>query len=779
MAKNQTPNTISSSVTAVDLAGGISNLAQSATKLDNALEKKLSDIIVSQNSILVANEILTVTSKGVEYSTEYLDSLLRSSKFSEKVKNISSLGDISSALEGIKGVNSVLSISADAFGVINAILVLNSENTTTSEKIAASLEITNKIAGNVTNTVTQIMVAQRIAAGMPITAPVIGLIVSSLSLAVSPLRFYNAAKKFDNSNKAQEAADKFKKYGYTGDELLANFYKEYGAVEVSTATVSTALGMASAGIGAAAAGSLVTAPVALIIGGFTGVISGIVESSKQYILENLATKYQKKILDWEANNPGNNYFDNGYDSRYSHLLEENIVFLNELAREMGTKSLAVITQQGWDPMLGELAAITREGSKISSGKVYAESIYDGNILKDAKDITMDVDKGTIILDSKSSSQTLTFLTPLMTSTSESRVRIQTGKNTWLTQLSLGNTNDWIVTDNGNTSTVADFSNIVQRIVFKNNNINNVTLTANMGSGDDTIYVGHGTSVINAGDGFDTVSYSRSSAEWTEIKAVNEKSGDYDVTRHVNSDVYYESISSQSVNIGKNTEHIEYRNVSVKKDTYDVKDKLRSVEQIIGTNGRDLFYGGEQIDYFYGGDEIDAIHGGKGNDFLYGGNDDDSIWGDDGNDFLIGGVGNDNLYGGQGNDFILYSKDEGHDHIYEDNGIFDLLNLEGIKSSDLCFYRSGNNLEMTVKNSIDKITFENWYYYESINTINDKNRTDMKIEAIRTSDGKIITYNRIDSLIASISTQSFNVSDVEESIIFDENLTNMFTATPVF
>ncbi|EPY9602855.1 hypothetical protein ACXH2K_004936 [Escherichia coli] len=69
------------------------------------------------------------------------------------------------------------------------------------------------------------------------------------------------------------------------------------------------------------------------------------------------------------------------------------------------------------------------------------------------------------MNSKSPSQALTFLTPLMTPTSESRIRVQTGKNSWLS-LSLGKTRDWEITDKGNTSTIADFSNVVQRIVFR-------------------------------------------------------------------------------------------------------------------------------------------------------------------------------------------------------------------------------------------------------------------------------------------------------------------------
>ena len=103
---------------------------------------------------------------------------------------------------------------------------------------------------------------------------------------------------------------------------------------------------------------------------------------------------------------------------------------------------------------------------------------------------------------------------------------------------------------------------------------------------------------------------------SQIEAVNGRPGDYDVKRGVNSDVYHEVISTQNNNVGKNTESIEYRDVLVAKGIYNVEDKLRSVEQIIGTNGRDMFKGGEHTDYFYGGEGQDVIYGNGGNDLLY-------------------------------------------------------------------------------------------------------------------------------------------------------------------
>ena len=524
MSTNESPSLVLNVASTTGLVGSMKDLALAARKLGISVEKS-SDLTIAKDAIAVAGGVLTVTSKGVAISAEYLDSLLKKhtttenittgdinnrvgqftsllltvqsvlstslagvnlnalvnsgntdsftiaksalnvasetlkmavssvgsiSKFAdsfsnlgEKLQGVSGLQSVSSVLQGIKGLDfktgtAVLSGVAGVLGGISAGMVLGSPPASTEQKAAAGVEMTSKILGNVAKTVTQIMVAQRLAAGLSVTAPVIGFIASSVSLAISPLAFYNVAKKFEYADEILKVAEKYKKYGYSGDELLANFNKEYGAVEASTTAVSTALGAVSAGLGAAAAGSVVAAPVALVIGTVAGVVAAILEASKQGMINNIANKYHQKIIEWQEIHPGQNYFEYGYDSRYAAFMEENLGKLNELAKDMGVKSLVTITQQGWDSMLGELAAVTRMGDNISSGKVYASILKDGKLSTDKKEVRLDDVEGSITLNSKSPSQALTFLTPLMTPTSESRIRVQTGKNSWLS-LSLGKT----------------------------------------------------------------------------------------------------------------------------------------------------------------------------------------------------------------------------------------------------------------------------------------------------------------------------------------------------
>ena len=233
--------------------------------------------------------------------------------------------------------------------------------------------------------------------------------------------------------------------------------------------------------------------------------------------------------------------------------------------------------------------------------------------------------------------------------------------------------------------------------------------------------------------------------------------------------------------GKNTESIEYRDVLVAKGIYNVEDKLRSVEQIIGTNGRDMFKGGEHTDYFYGGEGQDVIYGNGGNDLLYGGDGLDVIWGGDGDDLLSGGAGNDSLYGGEGNDVYLFSKGDGHDHIHEGKGTNDILFLNGIKAEALSFRRNtdGDNLELTVQGSTDAITFDNWFLYDRLKDNVISEHRDMKVESIITGDGLVISSKKIDALIEKMSEVGFKVSEVDKPQIIEEDIGKFFAVNPVF
>ena len=98
------------------------------------------------------------------------------------------------------------------------------------------------------------------------------------------------------------------------------------------------------------------------------------------------------------------------------------------------------------------------------------------------------------------------------------------------------------------------------------------------------------------------------------------------------------------------------------------------DDLIGTSGKDVIYGGIGLDTLsgdngsdniYGEDGDDDINGGSGNDKLYGGLGLDLLNGDDGNDHINGNEDDDVLNGGAGNDRLM--GDDGNDDLSGDDG----------------------------------------------------------------------------------------------------------------
>ena len=93
------------------------------------------------------------------------------------------------------------------------------------------------------------------------------------------------------------------------------------------------------------------------------------------------------------------------------------------------------------------------------------------------------------------------------------------------------------------------------------------------------------------------------------------------------------------------------------------DKLTSIENIIGSDHKDVLIGNAVKNQLDGGAGDDTLLGGLGNDILVGGAGDDMLFGGDGMDVLIGGGGSDILIGEGGMDlFHLEQDDDGTDTV---------------------------------------------------------------------------------------------------------------------
>jgi Ca2+-binding RTX toxin-like protein len=143
----------------------------------------------------------------------------------------------------------------------------------------------------------------------------------------------------------------------------------------------------------------------------------------------------------------------------------------------------------------------------------------------------------------------------------------------------------------------------------------------------------------------------------------------------------------------------------------------------GNDGADTMSGGDGADTLNGGAGADTLKGENGNDILNGGADADNLQGGAGNDTFDGGAGNDVLigsyydaywgtYNGAGNDTYLFGSGGGQDTIYDVDstaGNSDLLRFgSGIAADQLWFRQMGNNLEVSIIGTADKVTIANWY-----------------------------------------------------------------------
>jgi Ca2+-binding RTX toxin-like protein len=210
---------------------------------------------------------------------------------------------------------------------------------------------------------------------------------------------------------------------------------------------------------------------------------------------------------------------------------------------------------------------------------------------------------------------------------------------------------------------------------------------------------------------------------------------------------------------------------------DVIDGLGGADVITGLAGNDSLYGSGGDDQIDGGDGNDSLFGGTGNDQLFAGNGDDRLEGNDGadalygdagadtllggngDDLLYGGLGNDRLLGGLGNDTYRFFQGIGTDTVVETDSAnnLDIVSLLDKGSKDLWFKRTGNNLEISVLNSTDKVVVENWYL-----------STNNHIDAFYTgTDKRMLLDTNVDTLVSAMANYNsipLSMSDSMNALI---------------
>lgn len=734
---------------------------------------------LAKASIDLINEIIGNLSNSTQTIEAFSSQLAKLGSTISQAKGFSNIGNKLQNLNFSK-TNLGLEIITGLLSGISAGFALADKNASTGKKVAAGFELSNQVIGNVTKAISSYVLAQRVAAGLSTTGAVAALITSSIMLAISPLAFMNAADKFNHANALDEFAKQFRKFGYDGDHLLAEYQRGVGTIEASLTTISTALGAVSAGVSAAAVGSAVGAPIALLVAGVTGLISGILEASKQAMFESVANRLQGKILQWEKQNGGQNYFDKGYDSRYAAYLANNLKFLSELNKELEAERVIAITQQRWDNNIGELAGITKLGERIKSGKAYADAFEDGKKVEAGSNITLDAKTGIIDISNSNGKKTqaLHFTSPLLTAGTESRERLTNGKYSYINKLKFGRVKNWQVTD-GEASSKLDFSKVIQRVA-ETEGTDEIGLIVNAKAGNDDIFVGQGKMNIDGGDGHDRVFYSKDGGfgNITVDGTSATEAGSYTVNRKVaRGDIYHEVVKRQETKVGKRTETIEYRDYELRKVGYGYQstDNLKSVEEVIGSQFNDVFKGSKFNDIFHSGEGDDLLDGGTGDDRLFGGKGNDRLSGDEGDDLLDGGSGDDVLNGGAGNDVYIFRKGDGNDTLYDGTGN-DKLAFADANISDIMIERTKEGIIVKRNDHSGSINIPRWYITSNLQNYQ-SNKTDHKIEQLIGKDGSYITSDQIDKILQDKKDGTV-ITSQELKKLADENKSQKLSASDI-
>ncbi len=256
-----------------------------------------------------------------------------------------------------------------------------------------------------------------------------------------------------------------------------------------------------------------------------------------------------------------------------------------------------------------------------------------------------------------------------------------------------------------------------------------------GDGDDTIRVNHftgddtvehidgglGTNVLAGTNSSNTIDVSNTTL--TNISAIDGEGGHDTITGNSDNNVIIGGQGQDNLYGGEGD------------DTFIVEGTDNYFDRFNGGVGVDTVLGGDgddtiRVNHFTGDDTVEHIDGGLGTNVLAGTNSSntidvsnttltnisaidgegghDTITGNSDNNVIIGGQGQDNLYGGDGNDTYIFNLGDSIDTLFDSSGQNDNVSLNGIANDELWFWQSGNDLNIGILDTTDKITIQNWY-----------------------------------------------------------------------
>jgi Ca2+-binding RTX toxin-like protein len=179
------------------------------------------------------------------------------------------------------------------------------------------------------------------------------------------------------------------------------------------------------------------------------------------------------------------------------------------------------------------------------------------------------------------------------------------------------------------------------------------------------------------------------------------------------------------------------------------------DQLFGGSGNDELDGGKGDDFLDGGSGNDELEGEKGNDQLFGGSGNDELDGGKGDDFLDGGSGNDELEGEKGDDTYQFNRGYDMDRITDDKSGDDRVLFADINHNELWFWREGDDLQIGILDTLDRLTIEDWY--DGDNRIETFNTTDDNYALSETNVQQLV------DAMASFSVPNSGSLDVPQDI----------------
>ncbi|GFM87062.1 hypothetical protein PSCICO_24610 [Pseudomonas cichorii] len=304
-------------------------------------------------------------------------------------------------------------------------------------------------------------------------------------------------------------------------------------------------------------------------------------------------------------------------------------------------------------------------------------------------------------------------------------------------------------------------------------------TLNGGAGNDYLDGGDGNDILDGGAGNDSLSGSRGDDTYLFYRGMGQDTiNEFDsTTGNVDTIKVAAGITPGDVIVKRDRTDIvlsikstndwmkiyDYTNSNYQVERVEFADgtvwsvaDLKRLSVVVASEAADTIYGdetGEQIDGLGGNDQL---YGQAGNDVLIGGAGDDMLDGGTGVDTLDGGAGNDTLYGGSGNDIYLFQRGGGQDQIYDrdwTSGNIDVIKLaQGISPGDIKASRVGDNLELAIIGTSDKITVRDWFY-----------STDSQIEQVQFVDGTVWDATALKAMVKGVASEGNDTLQGEESV----------------